>query len=97
MLYVQLNNEHIKLRVREMKDQSIIYQIRIRGHLGHQWAEWFDGMTVTPEEDGTTLMTGPVIDDAALYGLLKKVRDSGVQLLSVNPLGDDNTKSESDE
>jgi len=80
-----------------MTDQSIIYQIRIKGHLDHQWSEWFDGLTITPEEDGTTIITGPVLDDAALHGLLKKVRDSGTQLLSVNQLGEDTKKTENKE
>ena len=65
-------------------DQSNIYQIRVKGHLDRQWSDWFDGLTVAPHEDGTTLITGPVVDDAALHGLLKKVRDSGLRLLSVN-------------
>ena len=62
----------------------MIYQIRIKGHLGNQWTDWFDGMTITSEEDGETLLTSPVVDDAALHGLLKKVRDLGIPLLSVN-------------
>ena len=65
-------------------NQPTIYQIRIRGHLGHQWTEWFDGLTITQEEDGDTLLTGPVIDQAALHGLLKKVRDLGMPLLSID-------------
>ncbi len=62
----------------------MVYQIRIRGHLTDQWAEWFEGMTITLEEDGNTQLTGPVIDQAELHGLLKKVRDVGMTLLSVN-------------
>ncbi len=65
-------------------NQVTIYQIRIRGHLGQQWTDWFEGLTITLEEQGDTLLTGPVIDDAALYGVLKKVRDLGMPLLSVN-------------
>ena len=65
-------------------DQPIVYQIRIKGHLSQQWANWFGEMTITLEEDGNTLLTGPVIDQAALHGLLKKVRDSGMPLISVN-------------
>ena len=64
--------------------QPRIYQIRINGHLGNQWSEWFDGITITLEVDGDTLLTGPVVDDTALHGLLKKVRDLGMTLLSVN-------------
>lgn len=64
---------------------SVDYQIRVEGHLDHQWAGWFEGMTLTLEENGETLITGPVIDQAALFGLLKKVRDLGIPLVSVNP------------
>ena len=62
----------------------MIYQIRIKGHLGHQWTYWFEGLTITLEDNGDTLLTGPVVDEAALHGLLKKVRDLGMPLLSVN-------------
>ena len=65
-------------------DQPVVYQIRIKGHLGPQWTEWFEGMAVTWEENGDTLLTGPVIDQAALHGLIKKVRDLGMELISVN-------------
>jgi hypothetical protein len=65
-------------------DQQNIYQIRVKGTLDQQWSDWFDGLNISPTDDGSTLLTGPVVDDAALHGLLKKVRDSGVQLLSVN-------------
>ena len=64
--------------------QPMIYQIRINGHLSRQRADWFEGLTITLEEDGNTLLTGPVVDQAALHGLLKKVRDLGMPLLSVN-------------
>jgi hypothetical protein len=60
-----------------------VYEIRIRGHLGDEWADWFGGMTITTEENGETLLTGPVVDQAALHGLLKRVRDLGMPLLSV--------------
>ncbi len=64
--------------------QPIVYQIRVKGHLGSQWTDWFGGLIITLEESGDTLLTGSVIDQAALYGLLKKVRDLGMPLLSVN-------------
>ena len=64
----------------------MIYQIRIKGHVGPQWTEWFEGMTITQEIGGDTFLTGPVIDQAALHGLLKKVRDLGMPLISINPV-----------
>lgn len=67
-------------------DTPLVYQIRIRGHLGSAWADWFEGLTITLDEDGDTLFTGPVVDQAALHGLLKKVRDLGMPLISVNPV-----------
>ena len=66
--------------------QPILYQIRVKSHLGSDWTQWFDGLTITLEEDGDTLLTGPVIDQAALYGLLRKVRDLGMTLISLNPV-----------
>jgi hypothetical protein len=68
-------------------DQPLVYQIRIKGHLGQQWTDWFEGLTITQEENGNTLLIGPVIDQAALHGILKKVRDLGIPLLSVNSVG----------
>jgi hypothetical protein len=61
-----------------------LYQIRIRGHLADRWANWFGDMTITLEENGDTLLTGPVVDQAALHALLRKVRDSGMTLISVS-------------
>ncbi len=66
--------------------QTAIYQIRIRGHLARVWADWFEGLTISLEENGDTLLTGTVVDQAALHGLLKKVRDLGLQLVSVGPV-----------
>ena len=59
------------------------YEIRIKGHLADRWIHWFGGLAITLEEDGTTLLTGQVVDQPALHGLLKKVRDLGMPLLSV--------------
>jgi hypothetical protein len=59
------------------------YEIRLKGHLDDRWADWFDGLTLKREETGETLLTGPVVDQAALHGLLRKVRDLGLPLLSV--------------
>ena len=64
--------------------QPLVYQIRIEGHLGREWADWFEGLAITALDNGDTLLTGPVIDQAALHGLLKKVRDLGMPLISVN-------------
>ena len=63
--------------------QPLVYQIRIKGHLGREWTDWFGGLTITLEDNGETLLTGPVVDQAALHGLLRKVRDLGMPLLSV--------------
>lgn len=62
------------------------YEIRVKGHLDSQWATWFDGLTITLDENGDTLLSGPVADQAALHGLLKKVRDLGMSLVSVIPV-----------
>ena len=67
-------------------DTPRIYQIRLEGHLGRQWADWFDGLTITLTDDGDTVLTGLIVDQAALHGLLKKVRDLGMPLHSVNCL-----------
>ncbi len=61
----------------------MIYQIRIKGHLGREWTDWFGGLTITLEDNGETLLTGPVVDQAASHGLLKKVRDVAMPLVSV--------------
>ena len=67
--------------------QPMVFEIRIKGHLDDQWSGWFGGLTITLEENGDTLLTGPVVDQAALYGLLRRVRDLGMQLISVNRVG----------
>jgi len=67
-------------------NEPLTYQIRLKGELGAEWADWFDGLTITLEEQGNTLITGQALDQAALHGLLKKVRDLGMPLISVSPL-----------
>jgi hypothetical protein len=61
-----------------------VYQIRVRGHLGERWSEWFEGMRITNEANGEAVLTGPVTDQAALHGLLARVRDLGLPLLAVS-------------
>ena len=61
-----------------------LYEIRIKGHLDDKWADWFEGLTLTREDNGETLLIGPVVDQAALHGVLRKVRDLGMPLLSVS-------------
>lgn len=73
--------------------RPMVYEIRIRGHLGQQWSDWFSGLAILLEEDGHTLLTGVVVDQAALHGILKKVRDLGMPLLSVNFIGPDGQES----
>jgi len=67
------------------------YEIRIKGHLDNRWANWFDGLTITLEDNGETLLTGPVVDQAALHGLLRKVRDLGLPLVAVIHIGSEPT------
>ena len=69
--------------------EPMVYQIRIKGHLGQQWTDWFWGLTITLDDSGDTLLTGLVVDQAALHGLLKKVRDLGMPLVSVRPVESD--------
>ena len=71
-------------RIPQKTSQPMVYQIRIKGHLGRQWADWFGEVTISLEDNGDTLLTGPVVDQSALYGLLRKVRDLGLPLISVN-------------
>jgi len=66
------------------KRRPVHYCIRVKGHLGPQWSEWFDQMTITLETDGTTTLSGPITDQAELHGLLVRVRDLGLELISVN-------------
>jgi len=64
-------------------DEQVIYQIRVKGNLDQKWSDWFDGFAITPQADDATLLTGPVADQSALHGLLVKIRDLGLPLLSV--------------
>ncbi len=71
-------------RTKTDSSQPMTYQIRLEGHLDDQWTSWFGGVTITLEENGDTLLTGPVADQAALFGLLKKIRDLGLSLISID-------------
>lgn len=72
------------------------YEIRINGHLGSRWTTWFDGMNLTAEDDGTTVIRGPVVDQAALHGLLQTLRDRGITLLSLIRLPADGAVAQPD-
>jgi hypothetical protein len=74
--------------------QQQVYQIRIKGHLGQPWMTWFEGLTIMLEEDGNTLLSGPIVDQPALHGILKKIRDLGMPLLSVHSVGPDSKENE---
>jgi len=82
----------------ELQQMSVgkSYEIKLKGHLDENWADWFDGLTFAHENDGTTTLTGEIIDQAALHGLLKKIRDLGMPLLSVNCIEPDQTDATSD-
>ena len=75
-----MSNTHI---TKTDPGQPLVYHIRIKGHLGRQWTAWFGGLTITLDDNGETLLTGPVADQAALHGLLRKVRDVGLPLIAV--------------
>lgn len=68
----------------DMKTSPIIYEIRVAGHLPSHWADWFEGLSFTLEADGKTRISGPIEDQAALHGLIKKIRDLGIELISIN-------------
>ena len=75
---------YLRMLIQRYKAMTHFYEIRIKGHLDAQWQDWFDGMSVTLEADETTLLSGLVPDQPALYGLLRKVRDLGLPLVSLN-------------
>jgi hypothetical protein len=78
--YRRMTNE---LDPQTERSKPMVYQIRIKGHLRRDWTDWFSGMSISLEDNGDTLLTGPVIDQAALHGLLRKVRDLGLPLVTV--------------
>lgn len=78
-------------------NEPMIYEIRLQSVLGPQWSDWFEGMTITIQDNGDALLTGAVVDQAALYGLLKKVRDLGLPLLSVVRVGPDDARFPNDQ
>jgi hypothetical protein len=84
-----------KPRSDEKHNQPPCYEIRLKGHLDSQWTDWFEGLTITMEADGTTLLTGTVVDQASLHGLLKKIRDLGMPLVSICPSQPNNFRSSS--
>ena len=79
-------------RTQANNDPVARYEIRVHGHLGSQWMDWFDGLAIIPDDNGDTRLVGTVVDQAALHGLLKKVRDIGLPLISVNQLHDDENR-----
>ena len=83
----------MKAKELNMKTTPVIYEIRVAGHLSPQWMDWFEGLVVSLEADGNTLLTGQVADQAALYGLLKKIRNLGLILVSVNRIQPEETHS----
>jgi hypothetical protein len=83
-----------KQTIEEKHNQHQCYEIRLKGHLDDRWNEWFEGLSITLEDDGDTLLTGPVVDQAALHSLLKRVRDLGIPLVSVNLVSPGQAKPE---
>lgn len=69
----------------------MIYRIRVQGHLGSHWSDWFDGLTITNEPTGEAVLIGPIPDQAALHAILTRVRDLGLTLVSVTPAGERNS------
>lgn len=88
-----MNNTPVSI---EVHDEPGLCEIGVRGHLDGRWAEWLGGLTIAPEKDGSTLLTGLVPDQAALHGLLKRIRDLGLPLLSVNFVSSEQAKPRED-
>jgi hypothetical protein len=82
-----------ELEPKPTPSQPMVYQIRLKGHLDSQWTDWFEGLTITLEKDGNTLLTGPLVDQSALHGLLKKVRNLGMPLISISQVQFNETHS----
>jgi hypothetical protein len=80
-----MTDHHINRHRPRMTSRTKRYEIRVTGHLAPRWAAWFEGMTLTAEDDGTTVIDGPVADQSALHGLLRKLGDLGLPLISVTP------------
>jgi hypothetical protein len=74
---------------KQPSDTRTVYQIKVKGYLDSNWSEWFGGLTVTYDEHDNTILTGPVVDQAALYGILNRIRDLGLTLVSVNCVDSD--------
>jgi hypothetical protein len=70
----------------EHNDKQSVYHIKIKGHLDAGWEDWFDGLTITPTDNGNTLLSGVIVDQAGLHGVFKKIRNLGLTIVSVNPL-----------
>jgi hypothetical protein len=86
-----MNDQHAPTDERREPGQ---YEVRLKGHLGARWAAWFDGMSLTHEKDGTTAVRGPVVDQAALHGVLQKVRDLGLPLIAVTRIDPQHAEEE---
>jgi len=76
-------------------NETQVYEIRVKGHLDDEWSEWFGGLSITLEEDGASVLTGPVTDQAALHGLLLKIHNMGLPLISFRRIGSRLDKSDS--
>ena len=76
----------------ESSQKNQTYEIKLKGHIDRSWGEWFDGFILTYESDGTTRLSGEIVDQAALHGLLKRIRDLGLPLISINRLNTEEQK-----